>query len=297
MKICGKKNLLEMQRVLDSCIDYEYNEQMSVLSRKQEYMTNGQTREYLNLEVFRVINFLTEMRQNIHELNSIDRGMNVPDFLWESLFLEELTSVERSKYFHFQSAGFNMNKYKICPVHYDKDLPYFSSIIQFVANSKYLEGLQKRIDELQPKDKQRVKLENENKSTKSSKKKISFESKLTLQQIGLLVACVNEVGIFTVVITEEILVTFFKAECIPGLKFQNISLFCHLMIELYKNKYITKYWQAPVYNKKLILAVGADTPVTKEVLSSTVDRVKLCAPKESEIIDKYIKKLQKCCSC
>lgn len=69
---------------------------------------------------------------------------DIPDFLWESCYFEDLNSDERKKYIGFYCSYFDMDAYLHESSCYDERLPYFSIIINLVVLSKYLCHLQEQ---------------------------------------------------------------------------------------------------------------------------------------------------------
>lgn len=166
-----------------------------------------------------------------------------------------------------------MDKYLQSSTCYDEQLPFFSSIVRLVMQTQYLEYLQQSEDashasvpldeksEEQPKEEEKAQPE----PTKIVGKSNPFKSVLTTQQIKLLVECINEAHIFTTTITPKILSDFFACKLNGVLK----------------------------SNNKLVLAKIKDKYLTRSDLSSATDNVKCIYPKGYELIDKYIKQLQK----
>ena len=71
--------------------------------------------------------------------------MDIPDFLWESGYFEDLNSDERKKYIGFRCSDFDMDAYLHEPSCYDGRLPYLSIIVNLVVLlPKYLRYLQDR---------------------------------------------------------------------------------------------------------------------------------------------------------
>ena len=73
----------------------------------------------------------------------------------------------------------------------------------------------------------------------------------------------------------------------------NNRLLAYLMMQLSCYNYIAYEWQSVIANNKLVLAKIKDKYLTRSDLSSATDNVKCIYPKGYEIIDKYIKQLQK----
>ena len=194
-----------------------------------------------------------------------------------------------------------MDKYLQSSTCYDEQLPSFSSIVRFVMQTQYLEYLQQLEnashapvpldDKSEEQSKEEEKAQPE--PTKIVGKSNPFKSVLTPKQIKLLVECINEAHIFTTTVTQKILSDFFACKLNGVLKSNNNRLLAYLMMQLSCYNYIAYEWQSVIANNKLVLAKIKDKHLTRSDLSSATDNVKCIYPKGYEIIDKYIKQLQK----
>lgn len=296
-------NFREIQKILDSCIAHDYKTKVDALFLKREYLTQAQLKDYLRQEIFRVTEDIVAIQQKYRVLQYIVLDMDIPDFLWESSFFEDLNSDEKRKYISFLCSDFDMDAYLREPFCYDEHLPYFSIIINFVVLSKYLNHLQEQESEYYidtvtiqeqeqtlPKEKEES---IENKPVKIVGKSNPFKSVLTLKEISLLTDCINEAHVFTTTIKARILTDFFNCKLDGVLKVNNTRLFAYLMMQLGCYNYIVYEWQSVIANNKLILGKIKGEPLTRTDLSSATDQAKNIYPKGYEIIDKYIKQLQK----
>lgn len=296
-------NFREIQKILDSCIAHDYKTKVDALFLKREYLTQAQLKDYLRQEIFRVTEDIVAIQQKYRVLQYIVLDMDIPDFLWESSFFEDLNSDEKRKYISFLCSDFDMDAYLREPFCYDEHLPYFSIIINFVVLSKYLNHLQEQESEYYidtvtiqeqeqtlPKEK---KESIENKPVKIVGKSNPFKSVLTLKEISLLTDCINEAHVFTTTIKARILTDFFNCKLDGVLKVNNTRLFAYLMMQLGCYNYIVYEWQSVIANNKLILGKIKGEPLTRTDLSSATDQAKNIYPKGYEIIDKYIKQLKK----
>lgn len=77
-------------------------------------------------EIFRVTENIVAIQQKYRVVRDIVQDMDVPDFLWESGYFEDLNSNERKKYIVFRCSDFDMDAYLHEPSCYDERLPYFS---------------------------------------------------------------------------------------------------------------------------------------------------------------------------
>ena len=296
-------NFREIQKRLDSCIAHDYKTKVDALFLKREYLTQAQLKDYLRQEIFRVTEDIVAIQQKYRVLQYIVLDMDIPDFLWESSFFEDLNSDEKRKYISFLCSDFDMDAYLREPFCYDEHLPYFSIIINFVVLSKYLNHLQEQESEYYidtvtiqeqeqtlPKEKEES---IENKPVKIVGKSNPFKSVLTLKEISLLTDCINEAHVFTTTIKARILTDFFNCKLDGVLKVNNTRLFAYLMMQLGCYNYIVYEWQSVIANNKLILGKIKGEPLTRTDLSSATDQAKNIYPKGYEIIDKYIKQLKK----
>ena len=301
MEDCREKNFREIQKLLDGCIAYEYDKIIHALTLKREYFTKEQVKEYLRQEIFRVTDRLVVMQQKYRVLRNLRMDMYTPDFLWESAFFEDLTTVERKKYINFPYLSFDIDEYLREPDCYDEQLPYFSIIIDFVVSTKYLDYLQENEKVFYPvesiggiiiQSKERLS-QAEDKQAKIVGKSNPFQSKLKFHELNLLAECVNESRMFTTIVNVKILTDFFDCKLNGVLKVNNTRLFAYLMMQLSCYNYIAYEWQSVVAHNKLVLGKLKGEPLTRTDLSSATDQAKSIYPKGYEIIDKYIKQLKK----
>lgn len=137
-------NFRAIQRILDSCVAHDYKTKVDALFLKREYLTKAQIKDYLRQEIFRVTENIVAIQQKYRVVRDIVQDMDIPDFLWESGYFEDLTSDERKKYIAFRCSDFDMDAYLHEPSCYDERLPYFSIIVSLVVLSKYLYFLQEQ---------------------------------------------------------------------------------------------------------------------------------------------------------
>ena len=62
-------------------------------------------------EIFRVTENIVAIQQKYRVVRDIVQDMDVPDFLWESGYFEDLNSNERKKYIVFRCSDFDMDAY------------------------------------------------------------------------------------------------------------------------------------------------------------------------------------------
>ena len=294
-------NFREIQKILDSCIAHDYKTKVDALFLKREYLTQVQLKDYLRQEIFRVTENIVAIQQKYRVVRNIVLDMDIPDFLWESGYFEDLNSDERKKYIGFHCSDFDMDAYLHEPSCYDGRLPYLSIIVNLVVLSKYLRYLQEQesnyhTDAVAIQEQALPKEKEESADTNPTKivgKSNPFKSTLKANEIKLLTDCVNEANMFTTTVSAKILTDFFNCKLDGVLKVNNTRLFAYLMMQLGCYNYIVYEWQSVIANNKLILKKIKGEPLTRTDLSSATDQAKNIYPKGYEIIDKYIKQLQK----
>lgn len=296
-----ENNFREIQKILDSCIAHDYKTKVDALFLKREYLTQAQLKDYLRQEIFRVTENIVAIQQKYRVVRNIVLDMDIPDFLWESGYFEDLNSDERKKYIGFRCSDFGMDAYLHEPSCYDGRLPYLSIIVNLVVLSKYLRYLQEQESNYHtdavaiqaqalPKEKEESADTN---PTRIVGKSNPFKSTLKANEIKLLTDCVNEANMFTTTVSAKILTDFFNCKLNGVLKVNNTRLLAYLMMQLSCYNYIVYEWQSVIANNKLILKKIKGEPLTRTDLSSATDQAKNIYPKGYEIIDKYIKQLQK----
>ena len=294
-------NFREIQKILDSCIAHDYKTKVDALFLKREYLTQVQLKDYLRQEIFRVTENIVAIQQKYCVVRNIVLDMDIPDFLWESGYFEDLNSDERKKYIGFRCSDFDMDAYLHEPSCYDGRLPYLSIIVNLVVLSKYLRYLQEQEsnyhtdavaiqEQALPKEKEESADIN---PTKIVGKSNPFKSTLKANEIKLLTECVNEANMFTTTVSAKILTDFFNCKLNGVLKVNNTRLLSYLMMQLSCYNYIVYEWQSVIANNRLILKKIKGEPLTRTDLSSATDQAKNIYPKGYEIIDKYIKQLKK----
>ena len=294
-------NFREIQKILDSCIVHDYKTKVDALFLKREYLTQVQLKDYLRQEIFRVTENIVAIQQKYRVVRNIVLDMDIPDFLWESGYFEDLNSDERKKYIGFRCSDFDMDAYLHEPSCYDGRLPYLSIIVNLVVLSKYLRYLQEQeskyyTDSIASQEQVLPKEKDESVETTPAKivgKSNPFKSTLKANEIKLLTECVNEANMFTTTVSTKILTDFFNCKLDGVLKVNNTRLLAYLMMQLSCYNYIVYEWQSVIANNKLILKKIKGEPLTRTDLSIATDQAKNIYPKGYEIIDKYIKQLQK----
>ena len=142
MEDIREANFRKIQQILDTCVAREYEMRTGALALKREYLTDEQMKDHIRQEIFNATESIVSLCQQNRALHNIRFDIQMPDFLWESGFFENLSFEGRKKYISFQCSSFNIDEYLLSPTCYDEQLPFFSSIVRFVVQTRYLEYLQ-----------------------------------------------------------------------------------------------------------------------------------------------------------
>lgn len=122
--------------------------------------------------------------------------------------------------------------------------------------------------------------------------KKTFESLLDGEDLEVLAECINEVRLFNISVTPELLKKLFACELDTPLQTNNNKLLAHFFSMLNYRSLITPNWQAVCGANKLFLSPNGKI-LTQANLSSANAQANEISPKGSETIDKYIKHLKK----
>ena len=107
-------------------------------------------------------------------------------------------------------------------------------------------------------------------SMKGEKKQgSSFKSVLSDPQLDVLVNLMNDVGLVAnpKPMTKDCLSSFFRCEH-TGMKVRNLRLFCAMMSALATYGYIGRYWQAPIYKCRLLIAYRKEGYISRSDLTT-----------------------------
>ena len=284
------------QKLIDKCVKRDYDAVSEAFSMKKEYLKDEQCFDYIRKAIFETTEELVFIKQKHSAIRAFSLDWEMPDFIWETTFIESLTQEVRGKYVDFCYENFNDELYSENPTSYDDALPYFSAIVKFIVYSKFLKDLQKEEQKRIVPPRTTI-ISEKPKETASSKnivgKENPFNCKLNEDAFQLLTDCVNDVRIFTTEITPQILEDFFYCRLTGALKSANNKLLAYFMMKLSMHEYITYEWQSVVANNKLVIAPKKGKYLNNSDLSSANDSIKYIPPKKSEIIDKYVKQLKK----
>lgn len=121
-----------------------------------------------------------------------------------------------------------------------------------------------------------------------------FKSTLNEKQIETLVECINKIKVLETTVTIDIMKQILSCTTKKTLEIasKKNKLIIYLFNELNKLSYITSTWQAVCAQNKLFLTSEKKIFLNQDIISSTVNSFHDDPPKDSHIIDKYMKQLQ-----
>ncbi|QIK55716.1 hypothetical protein G7051_15710 [Dysgonomonas sp. HDW5B] len=122
----------------------------------------------------------------------------------------------------------------------------------------------------------------------------NFKSTLNDKQVEIVVECMNKINVLEIAVTSDLLKQILLCELKKPLKIgsKKNKLLIYLFTELSNRYYIVREWQAVCAQNNIFLSSEKGRPLTQDNISTTVNNNLENPPKDSHIIDKYIKQLQ-----
>lgn len=122
----------------------------------------------------------------------------------------------------------------------------------------------------------------------------SFKCVLSEPQLDVLADLMNKVGIMVYPnpMTKDCLLSFFRCEQ-TGMKVRNLRLFCAMMSALADYGYIGRYWQAPIYKCRLLVAYRKDGYISRSDLTTAhhaINNVMM-----DERVEKIVRTIKRLC--
>ena len=114
----------------------------------------------------------------------------------------------------------------------------------------------------------------------------TFRSILGDKQLEVLTNLMNDIGLvaYPNPITKDCLSSFFRCEQ-TGMKVRNLRLFCAMMSALATYGYIWRYWQAPIYKCRLLIAYRKEGYISRSDLTTAHHAI------NNVIMDKRVEKI------
>jgi hypothetical protein len=285
-----KSAILKIQNRVNECIICNLKAWREDLSLKLQYLNNEQRKTFLLQELFKITDLLVQLRKN-RAIDSLFEYVDNPNFLWESAFIENLSSGEKKKYQNFDLLSFDFNQYAAQNHFYDDSLPYFSKIVQFVVLYKYIHVLKDELEFYQS-----TNYANDKKLNLVDEKPVikkTFEGNFDKQQIEILTDCINKARIFIESVSSETVQQIFKCELTNPLRVKNNRRLAYFFVSLDDRSLITHHWQSVCETNQLFLSSMKCKVLKQTDLSTATNECRDFPPKDSAIIDKYIKELKK----
>jgi hypothetical protein len=257
--------IAKIQQTLDYCIQQTLRSLEDTIERKAEVLPVNEWTEVERSEYTHALDELAVIYSKFPAVRSIKSYMHLPNYLWESTFIESLTMEEKRKWFHNHSLATYDDFCKDNTI-FDESFPYFSVVYQVVVNEKYTQFLKKRNDQrnlssfiVMEKGENSVSSNPESITEPATEnvqvEKYTFEHSLNDQQINSLVDCVNEVRMFKGgEVTFEQLKSIFDCQPIAPLRSSNNRLLAFFFDQLSNHSYITEKWQSAIYKNNLFLS-------------------------------------------
>lgn len=274
--------IAKIQQTLDYCIQQTLRSLEDTIERKAEVLPVNDLAEVERSEYTHALDELAAIYSKFPAVRSIKNYLHLPNYLWESTFIESLTMEEKRKWFHNHSLA-TYDDFCKDNTTFDEAFPYFSVVYQVVVNEKYAQFLKKRNDQRNLRS--FIVTENGENSVSSNPESITepatenvqvekytFEHSLNDQQINSLVDCVNEVRMFKGgEVTFEQLKSIFDCQPIAPLRSSNNRLLAFFFDQLSNHSYITEKWQSAIYKNNLFLSSQKDSFVNQTDLSTAVN--------------------------
>lgn len=282
-----------IQQFANVCIRREYELRSYSFSAKLEHLNEKQKQTVIDNELLKTTDELMLIIRHSPILQSLSDGTENPNFLWDSTFIEMLSTDEKRKYAKFNTLSLDFTTYTDNHQIYDTELPYFSSVVEYAVLVRYINCLKKF-----------VQTENlpepaipEGTEIKIDKPELprNFESKFEDWQIDILTECVNEVRIFSTPITSQTMKDVLLCKLNKPLQVakNKNKLLAYLFYQLDTRNYIVRDWQAVCAKNELFISSGKGIILQQGNFSSAVAQNNEFPPKDCHIIDNYIKELKR----
>jgi len=275
-----------VQQFANLCIRREYELRSYSFSAKLEHLNEKQTQTVVDSELLKTTDELMLIIRHSPILLSLSDYIENPNFLWDSTFIEMLSTDEKKKDVKFNTSLLDIATYTDNPQIYDTELPHLSSIVEYAVLVRYINYLKKFV--------QAEDLPEPPKPDKPEQPR-HFESKFEDWQIDILTECVNEARIFNAPITSQMMKDILLCKLKEPLRVakNKNKLLAYLFYQLDNRSYIVRDWQAVCAKNELFISSGKGIILQQGNFSSAVSQNNEFPPKDCHIIDKYIKQLKR----
>lgn len=276
-----ENGIQRIQQFINDITSLRLKKASDLFELKAEYWDNETLQAHIKEEMYKASCELVALHEDFPILHIITNFSDLKNVLWESTFIESLSPDERKKYWNTEQLPLSFEQLKSDNTIYDEQIPYFSGILSSIYLTEYIAYLQSKLPKEQPAQ-----------ALSAIEMKSTFEAGFTLPQIELLTQCVNEARIFKEAISAETFEEILSCTLEKPLKSRNNRLLVYFLSALDDRSLITRNWQAIIDKNKLFLSSGKGNPLTQTDLSSANTEIKITPPKDSEIIDNYLKQLK-----
>lgn len=138
--------IAKIQQTLDYCIQQTLRSLEDTIERKAEVLLVNEVAEVERSEYTHALDELAAIYSKFPAVRSIKNYLHLPNYLWESTFIESLTMEVKRKWFHNHSLATYKDFCKDNTI-FDETFPYFSIVYQVVVYEKYVQTLKNKSDQ------------------------------------------------------------------------------------------------------------------------------------------------------
>ena len=316
---CWEPVINEKEGVINAFV----KEELDSLEERLERTAEGASDEYMvkleEEEYAKAVKILTDTYAECPHVKHIKDALDKPDFIWDSLFIENIGLKNVDKWYRNPLKA-DIMAFKKDNTIYDEENPFFSYIYKVVLYERYVKFLLEdkkkhqlliEIDQDRKRWKEREQKEAEADAfiadmeqklaerkaalDKDDTKEYTFGHNLKDVEIEVLTECVNEVNMFRTKdsVTKEQLKSILDCDPETILKARSNRLVAHFFDQLSIHHFITNEWQAVVAKNQLILASRKNGYINQNDLSVAVNYLRTnFLEEEYTTIEEYIKELK-----
>ena len=295
---CWEPVINEKEGVINAFV----KEELDSLEERLERTAEGASDEYMvkleEEEYAKAVKILTDTYAECPHVKHIKDALDKPDFIWDSLFIENIGLKNVDKWYRNPLKA-DIMAFKKYNTIYDEENPYFSYIYKVVLYERYVKFLledkkkhqllieidldRKRWKEREQKEaeadafiadmEQKLAERKDALLDKEDPKEYTFSHNLKDVEIEVLTECVNEVNMFRTKdsVTKEQLKSILDCDPKTILKARSNRLVAHFFDQLSIHHFITNEWQAVVAKNQLILASRKNDYINQNDLSVAVN--------------------------
>ncbi len=132
------------QQMMDFCVGKALEILKESIETRAEHLSDDKMDEVEQKEYDRAMEELTQTYVRFPAVQHIKDYLHLPDYIWQSDFLENLTMEQKRKWYHQPIMG-NYSDFCNDNTSFDDDCPLFSAIYKVVVNEKYAQYLLERM--------------------------------------------------------------------------------------------------------------------------------------------------------